>query len=139
MWRALVVALLLSGCAGYIPPGPEDIQAKRFEPVPDKAVVYIVRDHVGTDLDLMLRLGESEMISTYTGRYYRWEVAPGTHRISGTMESTASVTLNVEAGKIYFVRHGVVGSDGTDGVQWTSLQQVDERVGRAIIARGVLQ
>jgi hypothetical protein len=55
------------------------------------------------------------------------------------MESTASITLNVEAGKIYFVRHGVIGSEGSDGIQWTFLQRIDERVGRAIIARGVLQ
>jgi hypothetical protein len=139
MWRALVAALLLAGCAADIPPGAEDTQAKRFEPVPDKAVIYIVRDHVGPDLDLMLRLGDSETISTYTGRYYRWEVSPGTHRIAGTMESTASITLNVEAGKIYFIRHGVIGSEGSDGIQWTHLQRVDERIGRAIIARGVLQ
>jgi hypothetical protein len=137
MWRTLVVALLLAGCA-EVPPNAEDIQAKRFEPVADKAVIYIVRDHVGTDVDQMLRLGDAETISTYTGRYYRWEVAPGTHRIAGMMESTASITLNAEAGKIYFVRHGVVGSDGA-GVQWTFLQRVDERAGRAIIARGVLQ
>lgn len=139
MWRALVVASLLAGCAADIRPGAEDIQAKRFEPVPDKAVIYIVRDHVGPDLDHMLRLGDSEMISTYTGRYYRWEAAPGTQRIAGTMESTASITLNVEAGKIYYVRHGVIGSEGSDGIQWTYLQRVDEQVGRAIIARGVLQ
>ena len=138
MWRALFVALLLAGCA-EVPPSAEDIQAKRFETVPDKAVVYIVRDHVGMDLDHMLRLGESEIISTYTGRYYRWEVAPGTHRIAGMMESTASLTLNLEAGKIYYVRHGVIGSDASEGVQWTYLQRVDERAGRAIIARGVLQ
>ena len=138
MWRALVAALLLAGCA-EVPPSAEDIQAKRFEPVADKAVVYIVRDHVGMDLDHMLRLGDSEIISTYTGRYYRWEVAPGTHRIAGMMESTASLTLHVEAGKIYYVRHGVIGSDASEGVQWTYLQRVDERAGRAIIARGVLQ
>ena len=138
MWKALVVALLLAGCA-EVPPSAEDIQAKRFEPVPDKAVVYIVRDHVGMDLDHMLRLGDSEIISTYTGRYYRWEVAPGTHRIAGMMESTASLTLNLEAGKIYYVRHGVIGSDASEGVQWTYLQRIDEQAGRAVIARGVLQ
>lgn len=139
MWRALIAVLLLTGCVADIPPGPEDAQAKRFETLPDKAVVYIVRDHVGMDLDHMLRLGDSEIISTYTGRYYRWEVAPGTHRIAGMMESTASLTLHLEAGKIYYVRHGVIGSDASEGVQWTTLERVSERVGRAIIARGVLQ
>ena len=97
-----------------------------------------MRDHVGPDLEHTLRLGDSEMITTQTGRYYRWEVSPGTHRVTGTMESTASLALNVEAGKIYFVRHGVIGSESSDGIQWTSLQRVDERIGRAIIARGKL-
>lgn len=138
MWKAVVVTLLLAGCA-QAPTSTEDMQAKRFEPVPDKAVIYIVRDHVGPDLDNTLRLGDSEMINTYTGKYYRWEVAPGTHRIAGTMESTAFIALNVEAGKIYFVRHIVTGSNSSDGILSAFLQHVDERTGRAIVARGVLQ
>ena len=137
MWKALVVALLLAGCA-LEPISDEDIQAQRFETVPDKAVIYIVRDHVGADVEHMLSLDDSEWITTYTGRYYRWEVAPGTHRITGAMESTASLALAVEAGKIYFVRHVVVGSESSDGALWTHLHRVDERIGRATVARGRL-
>lgn len=43
MWRALPVAILIAGCA-QLPPTPQDIQAKKFEGVPDKAVIYRVRD-----------------------------------------------------------------------------------------------
>ena len=45
MWRMLIPALLLGGCA-QLPPTPEDIQAKRFEVPPDKSVIYVVRPPV---------------------------------------------------------------------------------------------
>lgn len=43
MWRALPVAVLVAGCA-QLPPSWQDVEAKRFESVPGKAVIYIVRD-----------------------------------------------------------------------------------------------
>jgi hypothetical protein len=133
MWKSILVVLLLAGCA-QLPPSAEDIQAKRFEPVPDKAVIYIVRDNVGAHLDHSLWLDESAMITTHTGTYYRWEVAPGTHRIMGGAESTAALTLNVEAGKLYFVHHIVY------GVEWnaaylTGLRHLDDQAGRTRVAR----
>jgi len=136
MWKGLVVALLLAGCV-QLPPSAQDIQAKRFQPVSDKAVVYIVRDNLGPLLDDTLWLGDSEMITTHTGTYYRWEVAPGTRRISGFGPSNALITLNVEAGKIYFVLHGVSGTVRS-GVQMSHLERLDEQTGRASVARASL-
>ena len=136
MWKGLVVALLLAGCV-QLPPSAQDIQAKQFQPVSDKAVVYIVRDTLGALLDDTLWLGDSEMITTHTGTYYRWEVAPGTRRIAGFGISNASLTLNAEAGKIYFVRHGVIGTDRA-GVQRSFLERLDEQTGRAHVARASL-
>jgi Protein of unknown function (DUF2846) len=135
VWRILAAAFL-AGCV-QIPPSAQDLQAKRFEPVPDKAVVYIVRDSVGPLLDHTLWLGEAEMITTHTGTYYRWEVAPGTRHITGFGNSTASLALNVEAGKIYFVHHGVRGTDRS-GVQTTFLERLDDHTGRAKVARASL-
>ena len=136
LWKMVLSVLLVAGCA-QISPSAEDIQAKRFEPVAGKAVVYIVRDHVGPVLRDTLWLGDSEMITTYTGTYYRWEVAPGTRRITGSGAFTTSLTLNVEAGKIYFVRHGVNGTERS-GVMMNSLQQMDEQTGRARVAQATL-
>jgi hypothetical protein len=44
--RSLLIGLVLvlAGCQ-QIPLTPEDIQARKFEPVPDKAVIYLVRDN----------------------------------------------------------------------------------------------
>jgi hypothetical protein len=136
MWKALTAVLLLAGC-GQLPPTPQDIQAKRFEAVPGKAVIYIVRDNVGAHLDHSLWLDDADMITTHTGTYYRWEVAPGTHRIRGGGEATSLVTLNTEPGKIYFVRHIVL------GVEWnapylTGLERVDDETGRARVAQASL-
>ena len=136
MWKTVLAILLLAGCA-QIPPSERDIQAKRFEPVPGKAVVYIVRDNVGAHLDHSLWLDDSTQITTHTGTYYRWEVAPGTHRIQGGAESTARLELNVEAGKIYFVRHIV------NGIVWnaayqTGLQRLDDETGRARVSQAIL-
>lgn len=136
MWKTILAALLLAGCA-QLPPSAEDIQAKRFEPLPDKAVIYIVRDNVGSHLDHSLWLDESALITTHTGTYYRWEVAPGAHRIKGGAESTSSLALNVEAGKVYFVHHIVY------GVEWnaaylTGLERLDDQTGRARVAQARL-
>jgi hypothetical protein len=136
MWKTFTAILLLAGCA-QLPPSAQDIQAKRFEPVPGKAVIYIVRDSVGAQIDQSLWLDDAVMITTHTGTYYRWEVAPGAHRITGGGESTAAVTLNVEAGKLYFVQHIV------NGVQWitayqTGLRLLDDQTGRARVAQASL-
>jgi hypothetical protein len=40
------IALILAGCA-QVPPSPQEIGAKKFEAVPDRAVVYIVQNPLG--------------------------------------------------------------------------------------------
>ncbi|MGZ8229401.1 MAG: hypothetical protein ACXW2A_06575, partial [Burkholderiales bacterium] len=39
----LILGLALAACA-QLPPSPQEIEAKRFESVPGKAVIYVVRD-----------------------------------------------------------------------------------------------
>ena len=136
-WIMLAVAAMLAGCV-QLPPSAQDIQAKRFESVPGKAAVYIVRDNMGVPLADTLWLDDSQTITTYTGTYYRWEVAPGTHRIVGFGPSTSSLTLNAEAGKVYFVRH-IVSGTLRSGVQLSGLERLDEQAGRASVARATLQ
>src|SRR5215831_2613324 len=82
MWRTLLSALLVAGCA-QLPPTPEDIQAKKFEPVPGKSVIYVVRRTLDSDGARSILLDEKSSITTFRGTYYRWEVEPGTHRITG--------------------------------------------------------
>jgi len=133
MWRAFVVlvAVTFAGCA-QIPPSPEDIRAKTFTSEPDKAVIYIVRGALGPPLGDTLSLNDKLQITTWTGTYYRWETEPGTHRIEGLASSGASITLKIEAGRIYFVEHVVTGT-WWDGVLNTHLEQLDDETGRAFV------
>ncbi len=137
MWRAmLAVAILLAGCA-QLPPTPQDIQAKRFEPVPDKAVIYIARATVDSPNAGTIVLGNVGTITTHPRTYYRWEVAPGTHRIEGFGPSTATANVRAEAGKIYYVQHTVHGGI-RDGVRGMSIQQISEDTGRRLVNSGQL-
>lgn len=138
MWRALIVlvAFGLIGCA-QIPPSAQDTQAKRFEAVPGKSVIYIVRYGVGPALGDTLYLTDEVQITTWTGTYYRWETDPGQHRISGMGVTTAEIKMTTEPGKIYFVLHRVKGTD-RDGVQVVNLEPLDEKTGRALVQQAQL-
>jgi hypothetical protein len=132
-----LAALVLAGCA-QIPPSPEDIQAKRFEPVADKGVIYIVRSPLDSSEGSSLALDGTRQISTWPGTYYRWEVAPGTYRITGTGAGTETATVAAAPGRIYFLRYTVFGDPTDGGVQVTALQPVGERAGRELVMRAEL-
>jgi uncharacterized protein DUF2846 len=133
MWRVLSIALLLAGCA-QLPQTQADIQAKRFESVSDKSVIYVVRTPMDSWESSGVALDNNAQISTHRGTYYRWEVAPGTHRISGTGFGTAAVTLSTAPGKIYFVEHTVLGDKDDGGVTNTRLKEIGDQNGRALVA-----
>jgi hypothetical protein len=138
MRRALLIAALftLAGCAVQ-PPSPADIQAKRFESVPGKAVIYIVRDSVDSPVHDMISLDGDALITTHPKTYYRWEVAPGAHDIRGYASSTAAITVNSQAGQVYFVQH-VVHGNRRAGVQGTYLKRIDPDFGRELVSRARL-
>jgi hypothetical protein len=139
MLRMLLTALTLltvAGCAP-LPPTPQDMQAKRFEPVPGQAVIYIVRTPMDSREMGGLWLDDRVQIATFGGTYYRWEVPPGTHRISTSTVGHDSVTVNAAAGNIYFVEHTVRGTVRS-GPQSAFLRRVDEQYGRGAVARSQL-
>ena len=109
MLRSLLAAaaILLAGCA-QLPPTPQDMQARKFETLPDKSVIYLVRDVPDfNDGPATIWLGDDSTITTYPGTYYRWEVASGTHRIAGFAGDSGSITLRTEPGRIYYVQQRV--------------------------------
>lgn len=104
----LGAALWIAGCAP-LPPSAADLQAKRFEAVPGKAVIYVVRDVVDfSDRPASIWLGETATITTYPGTYYRWEAPPGQHTISGFGPDAGSIQLATQAGGVYFVQQRYV-------------------------------
>lgn len=136
MWRVLLV-LLITGC-GQLPPTPQDIQAKKFESVADKAVIYIMRTPMDSNESGTLQLDDNGQITTFSGTYYRWEVAPGPHRIAGYAGETGLIQFDAQAGKIYFVQHTVRGTRRS-GWQSTSLRQIGEQDGRKLVMQSQLR
>ena len=109
MWRGWVLAVfLLAGCYAPLPLTPADIQAKRFETLPDKGVIYVVRPLPDFSNDpTPITLGDHAQITTYPGTYYRWEVEPGVHRIEGFGGDNGRIAVRAEAGRLYFVEQRV--------------------------------
>lgn len=137
MWRIVLIALFLAGCV-QLPPSPQDLQARKFEPVPGKAVIYIVRTPMDSREMSGLALDDSAQIATLGGTYYRWEVAPGTHRVAGVGQANESLTLTTAAGNIYFLEHTVRGTERS-GPQSTSLRRINEQDGRALVQQAQLR
>ena len=120
-----------------MPPSPADIEAKRFQPVPDKAVVYIVRTPADSDEAGALMLDDHVTITTLRGTYYRWEVDPGPHKIEGVTTSPIRIVFNAAPGRIYYFMHTVYGTSRT-GPAWTALQPISEPHGQALVRESQL-
>ena len=126
---------MCAACA-QLPPSPADLQAKKFETVPDRAVIYVVRGAAGFNQEgATLLLDDTVMITTYPGTYYRWVVAPGSHRVAGYASDSGTISVNVEQGRIYFVQQWV--SFGMLGPR-SRFSQVPQNEGRAVVMQSEL-
>jgi hypothetical protein len=105
-----------------------------FETIPERSVIYVVRTPFDSRESSGLILDEKVQFATLAGTFYRWEVAPGTHRVAGFASASESVMLTTAPGGIYFLEHTVRGNP-RDGVLLTSLRQVDPQRGRALVAQ----
>ena len=134
MKRLLLLSLLLSlsACAP-LPPSPADSQARRFEAVPGKAVIYVVRTPMDSWQMGIVALDDTQQVSTFKGTYYRWEVAPGAHYVRSTGSAGAGgITLSTAPGGVYYLKHTVYGDD-RNGPSNTRLVQISEQEGRALV------
>jgi hypothetical protein len=133
----LLLALLLAGCVAPLPLTPADTQARKMDaPPPGMGVIYLVRQDPDHNwVPAPVSLGDTQMVTTYPGTYFRWEVPPGTHQISGAFADIGTITVQVAAGQTYYVQ------------QWTQpwityaisfFKPVSEAQARAIISRATL-
>jgi len=139
MRRAFLMALaLLTAACAQIPPSPQEIEAKKMEPVAGKSVVYIAQNPLGAyTYAAGLTLDDGTQITTGPGTFYRWVTTPGTHTIKSTEGFlNASITLEVEAGKIYYVEHWVTGVFGSETD--ARLEKIDDKTGRQMVTTSTL-
>ena len=129
MRRILLLTLLV---AGYAQPS---FSAEAIQAVPGRAVIYVVRTPLDSRELSGLVLGDAGQVGMQPGTYYRWEAAPGTHRVVGMAPGVESLTLTAAAGGIYFLEHTVVGDPNDGGIQFASLRQIGEQAGRNLVTR----
>ena len=135
MWRVLLIALALVGCA-QVPPTPHEMQAKRFEPVADRSVIYVVRDYPDhNDVPATILLDGAASITTYPGTFYRWEVPAGKHRIAGFAADAGAIQLDTAPGRIYFVQQTLM---AFQRFPTSIFRVVGEQQGRAVASRAQL-
>ncbi len=78
--------------------------AREFQPVPEKSVIYLVRDRGDVwQFGVEVQLDGKPMGETQPMTYFRWEVAPGKHVIVSQTTPPAVLELRTEAGGLYYV------------------------------------
>lgn len=130
----LIATLLLAGCV-QLPPLPGDAAAKRFEAVPDRAVIYVARHAFERNFVAPIMLNDEMMGSTYRGTYMRLVVPGGTHRIAGFSGDSGLIQIQATPGQIYFINQTTWGYDALSSSQF---QLVDAQFGRSVVLSGTM-
>jgi hypothetical protein len=132
---AFVVLVSLSACtAPKLGGNPESVRIA--PPPPGKAVIYLVRSvrDWSTNASLVFH-GDQWLGTTAAGVYYRMEVEPGRHRLSGYAFDQGNITIDAKAGEVYFVEHHVMGMYNRAQVMHSSeFRMVTDERAREVIA-----
>ncbi|KMY66144.1 hypothetical protein AAU61_19230 [Desulfocarbo indianensis] len=130
----VILISLVSGCASVPMATPEeDASAKQFIPNKDKSSIYLYRNEsFGGAIPVTVSLDGKVAGQTGPMTYFMWQVDPGKHDIQSMAENNVNLSLEAEAGQIYFVwqeiKMGVF-------MARTILHKVDDEEGR----KGVLE
>ncbi len=135
MKKLLLLTLIgVAGCT-LLPPLPGDAQAKRFESIPDRAVIYVAR-HIHDKHHVAPLQLDGELIgSTYRGTYLRIIVPAGEHRIAGYAGDSGLIRIATEPGKLYFINQSTWGFRSLDG---SSFELAEPQYGRNLVLSGTL-
>lgn len=102
---ALLMVIFLVGCASVQMASLEnDLKAKSFEPVEEKASVYIYRnENFGGAIPMTLNVNGRTIGQTAAKTYFRLNLRPGLYNVESIAENVSTVTLQADAGKNYFI------------------------------------
>ena len=103
---ALVAVIsLVSGCASVTRQATNVFP----DPKPDKGLVYFYRESkiLGMAVSYNVKEGDTVIGALAHGTYFFVFADPGKHTYTATTEATSSRTLDVEAGKTYYIEASV--------------------------------
>ena len=133
---ALAILLLPACTLGPRAPAEKDAEARLFRPVPDKSVIYLLREYGDIyTLEVKVGLDGEDVGSTWPGTYHRWEVEPGEHTIVSYTGPPATLALQAEPGGIYYVWQDI--NVGRLREQ-SGLYQVDKTTARLVLDQAYL-
>jgi hypothetical protein len=115
---------------------PKDSIAKTLQPVTGKAIVYIIRPSVfGSAIRMGIKYDDTLMGHTYSRQYVYTILDSGMHTFSSRAESKIELQLNLNPGKIYFIKQQV-----QPGLLFaeTRLVQLSEEEGRKYLKKCIL-
>ena len=76
------------------------------KPGPGKALIYFYRPKrmMGMAVGFGVREGDRKIGGLPNGSYFVFQTVPGTHTFAASTEVTKTVTINVKAGRIYYIQ-----------------------------------
>lgn len=135
-WIGIALLALLGACAP-LSPAPHEAQAVKIEGTPGMGVIYLFRPRPDLSyLPASVVLDDQVIGSTHAGTYYRLEVPAGRHRLRGYAQDTGAITVDVQADRVYFIRHSVSGSWRATN-PYSFFEMMDEARARAAMAGAV--
>jgi hypothetical protein len=127
------IVLFVTACAQLAPTQAEK-QAVRIEGTPGVAVVYLVRSNPDVSyLTAPVVVNDRMAGATHAGTYIRLEVPAGRVRISGYAADNGAMAMDVQADRVYFVQHTVVGSWRVTNPH-SFFRVIDEARARSVLA-----
>ena len=95
----------ISGCATVSEALPEqDLKAKSFSQSPNKSSLYIYRnENFGAAIPMAVTVNGQPLGVTGPKSYFYLDLLPGKYLIDSMAEATASLPLQTEGGKMYFI------------------------------------
>lgn len=105
MAAGLGLALTMTGCASVKMASPAaDAQAKQFASKPSVAGIYVYRNEsMGAAVKMDVAIDGKPLGQTAAKTYLYTEVPAGQHKLTSKTENTSELTLDVVAGKLYYV------------------------------------
>lgn len=134
----LLTGLALGACTATVPVMPEqyDISAEKFEPLPGKANIYVVREagFGGSAVAFKIDLDGRSLGSVAPGTYLLFELSEGQHVVSvTTQENSDHEIIETIAGTNYFIE--IKPKMGFMAAR-VSVEKIDEARGKQLVIDG---